>query len=265
MNIELNIDDIIEELNLPRNTSDVIVKNAVDAVTLEIHRNWSLQAQKVLKSTRQDYINGIETIVSGEYSRMIRLNGKFNNMLEKGASAFDMKEGFKKSKHVKFSHRITKNGELKSSWYLTIPFRHGVPTTIGENPAFSNIMPKEIYSIIKTKRRNVGLSKDEIPSPFSIPSARQRIQIPNAPDIPQYTHKSSIYEGLTKKTGVYGKVTQNTYISFRRVGENSDENSWIHRGLTANNFLQKAISSTNIQLIAENSVDETLKNLGYGE
>lgn len=265
MNIQLNIDDLIEEFNLPSNTADVIVVNAVDAVTQEIYRNWSLQAQKELKSTRQEYINGLEAIVSNKFSRIIRLNGQFNNMIEKGASAFDMKEGFRKSKHVKFSTKIDKNGQLISSWYLTIPFRHGVPTTIGENPAFSNIMPKEIYALVKRKPSNQGLKKSEIPSPYDIPSSRAVIQIPKASDIPEYVHKSSIYQGMQKKTGVYGQVMQNTYISFRRVGEKSDENSWIHRGLKAHNFLQKAIASTDVDLIVENSIDETLNNLGYGK
>lgn len=263
MNIKLDIDDLIEEFNLPANTADVIVENAVEEVTTEIYRNWALEATQGLKSTRQGYVNGLETINNGKFARIIRLNGQFNNMLETGASAFDMKEGFRKSNKVKFSEKIDKNGKMTSSWYLTIPFRHGVPTTLGENPAFANIMPQEVYDIIKNFSAKRGLKKSEIPSPFDTPSSRAAIPMPRATDIPEYTHKSSIYEGLRKETGVYGNATQNTYVSFRRVGENSDADSWIHKGITANNFLAKAIGNVDVNLIAENSVDKSLNSLGY--
>lgn len=265
MTIDLNIDDLIDELNLPQNTADVVVGKAVDAVTVEVFRNWSLEAAKGLHSTRQDYINGLETVVTGDFSRVIKLNGKFNSMLEKGCSAFDMKLGFANSSKVKYSTKIDKNGNVTRSWYLTIPFRHGVPTTIGENPAFSGIMPQEVYDVIKPMKANVGLKRADIPNPYGTPGVRRPIVLPSAKVIPAYQHKSSIFEGMQKKTAAYGKVNQNTYVSFRRVSENSDQNSWMHKGIEAGNFLGKAISNSDISTVAENSVDKTLKSLGYGQ
>lgn len=264
MNIDLNIDELIEELNLPTNTADAIVENAVEAVTVEIFRNWSLEATAKLNSTRQGYINGLEVLDKGNFSRIIRLNGQFNNMLEKGCSAFDMKDGFRKSSKVKYTTKIGKGGVITHSWYLTIPFRHGVPTTIGDNSAFSGILPQEVYDAVKVKKSNEGLKRSEIPSPYDLPKTRRAIVVPNAKTIPAYQHKSSIYQGVSKRTGAYEKVTQNTYVSFRRVSENSDENSWMHKGLEAGNFLEKAINNTDVETIVENSIDKTLSNLGYG-
>lgn len=265
MNIELNIDSLIEELNLPTNTADAVVANAVEAVTVEVFRNWSLAASSKLKSTRQEYINGLEVLDSGNFSRVIRLNGKFNNMLEKGCSAYDMKEGFRNSSKAIMTTRVGKGGVVTHGWYLTIPFRIGVPTTIGDNSAFSGVMPQEVYDTIKVKKANVGLKREEIASPYDLPKTRRAIVLPSAKVIPAYQHKSSIYQGMMKKTGAYGKTTQNTYVSFRRVSDNSDPNSWMHRGLKAGNFLDKAISNSDIDMIVENSVDKTLSNLGYGK
>lgn len=265
MRIEVDIEDLIAEFSLPSNVADLVVANAVDAVTMEIFRNWRLEASNGLTSTRNDYINGLQIINNNLFSKTIRLNGNFNNMIEKGFAPFDMKIGFKNSPKIKYTFKTDKNGNVKTSWYLTIPFRLGVPTTIGDNSAFSGIMPDIIHDIVKKRMSGQGLRKKDIPHPFEIPKSRAAIVIPSKNiNIPEYKHKSSIYEGLQKTTAAYGKVTQNTYMTFRRVSENSDPNSWINRGRAASNFLQKAISATDIDTVSENAVDETLNNLGYG-
>lgn len=264
MVIDVNIDDLIDELSLPDNVADLIVANTVDAVTLEIYRQWRLEATNGLTSTRNDYLNGLQIINNNLFSKTIKLNGIFNNMLETGFSPFDMKEGYKKSSKVKYSTHVDKQGNITMKWYLTIPFRHGIPTTIGDNAAFSGIMPDEIYDVVKSRMSGDGLRKSEIPSPYDIPQSRAAINIPSKNiSIPEYKHKHSIYEGLQKTTAAYGKVTQNTYMSFRRVSENSDPDSWIHKGVSAYNFLQKAISATDVGTVSENAVDKTLFNLGY--
>jgi len=263
MNIDLNIDELIQEFNFPTNTADFIVEDTVERVTEEIYRNWQLQATNELKSTRNEYINNLQIISHSKFSKSIVLTGKLPNMVELGCSAFDMKEGFSKSSKVKYSVKTDKNGNVTMSWYLTIPFRHGTPGIVGENAAFSGIMPQEVYDQMKGKMHNEPLRKGEIPSPFDIPSSRKAIVLPTR-TIPEYKHKASIYQGMVKKTGVYGKTTQNTYVSFRRVSENSDANSWIHKGIQARNLMKKAIQETDIQTLAENNVDIILKNMGYG-
>ena len=265
MNIQLDIDDIIKELVLPQNVADLIVSNGVDAVTEEIYRNWRLEATNALTSTRQDYIDGLQVINNSQYSKTIKLNGVLNNMIEEGVNAFDMKEGFSKSPKAKWSPKTDKNGNVTLHWYLTVPFRHGVPTTIGDNAAFSGVMPNAVYNVIKNSPAKKGLSASAIPHPYDIPQKRDAIVIPSKNiNIPEYKHKHSIYEGLTRPTGAYGKTSQNTYVSFRRVSENSDPDSWIHSGIKAHKLLDKAIAETDIETIVENNIDETLANLGYG-
>lgn len=264
MQIDLNIDDIINEFNLPTNLADFIVTDSVDKVTVEIYRNWSFLAAKELKSTRNEYINNLQVIDTSKFAKSIVLSGELPNMIEQGCSPFDMKEGFAKSGKVKYSYKTDKNGKITSSWYLTIPFRHATPGSIGENSAFSDVMPQEVYDEMKNKSSGESLKKSEIPSPFDIPSSRKQIVLPTR-IIPEYQHKSSIYAGMVKKTAAYGSTTQNTYVTFRRVSENSDQQAWIHKGFEAKDFMNKAIDASNIQDLVENNVDAILKNLGYGQ
>ena len=264
MTIDLNIDDLIKEFNFPQNTGDFIVSDTVERITEEIYRNWQLQATNALNSTRNEYINNLQIIDNSKFSKTILLTGTLPNMLELGASPFDMKEGFKKSSKVKYTQTTDKNGNVVFSWYLTIPFRHATPGAIGENAAFADVMPQEVYDAIKGKMSDTPLKKSEIPSPFDIPSSRKQIVMPTR-TIPEYKHKSSIYEGMIKKTAAYGSTTQNTYVTFRRVSENSDPDSWIHSGIQAYNLMPKALAATDVETLAENNVDIILKNLGYGD
>lgn len=262
MKIELNIDDLINEFNLPTNTADYIVESSVEIVTQEIYRQWNLSAAKKLNSTRNIYLNGLSIVKNNPYSQTIFLTGQLPNMIEKGATAFDMKLGFEKSKKVTLTEKKDKHGNIISTgWYLTIPFRHGTPGIVGENAAFSSIMPKSVYDVAK----NAGIvKKQDLQNPHNLPQTRKQIDLPNR-KIPAYTHKSSIYEGIVKKSSAYQKVIQNTYISFRRVSNNSDQLAWWHKGIPAYNLSKEAVANTDVETIVENNVDIILNSLGYGK
>lgn len=268
MNIDINIDELISEFDLPKNTADFIVETSVAVVTHEIYRQWTLAASNKLSSTRNVYLNGLQVITNSKFSSTILLAGQLPNMIEKGTTPFDMKMGFMKSPKAKQVTRSTGRGKNKittTGWYLTIPFRHGTPGIVGDNAAFSGIMPDEIYDIAKGLENNKSIKKADIPSPYDVPQSRKQIDLPNGKNIPEYTHKSSIYEGIQKKSAAYEKVIQNTYISFRRVSDQSDPYSWYHKGFPAYNLLQEALNNTDVETIVENRVDDILSKLGYGK
>jgi hypothetical protein len=261
MKIDLNIDELIEEFNLPKNTADFMVESSVDLVTQEIYRQWALSASKKLHSTRNLYLNGLNIIRNSQFSQTIMLSGVMPNLIENGASPFDMKIGFAKSNKIVHTQKKDNKGNVISTgWYLTIPFRQGTTGIVGENAAFANIMPQQVYDIA---RKEGIVRKSAIPSPYDIPKTRKQINLPNRV-IPAYTHKSSIYEGIVKKSSAYQKVIQNTYVSFRRVSSSSDTNSWWNKGWPAYNLLKDALGNTDIQTIVDNNIDATLKSLGYG-
>lgn len=252
--IVIDLSGLEAQFNLPYKTVDVIVEAAVTNVRNEIYLNWIQQAKLKLNSTRTDYTNSLLLLDKGRFTKSIVLVGKFNNMLEQGATAWDMKNGFAQSSKRKFS----KDGK----WYITIPFRIGAPGTIGENSAFSGVMPDDIHSLLLNRAAGSGLKKSELPSPYDNTKTRARINATkNSVGYASYTHKTPIYQGLQKLTGAYANTTQNTYGSFRRAGENSDPNSWIHKSIKAYNLADAAIKNTDVDKLANNTAMAILNDI----
>ena len=263
--ITIDLSGLKGQFGIDDKTLDQLTETCVKAVTAAIYANWEALAKKKLKSTREEYIQNIIHVDKGRFNKQIILTGVVPNMVEQGASAFDIKEGFRKSKKVRYTIPVygKKGNMLRSggAWYLTIPFRIGVPGTLGQ-AGFTGQMPQEVYDIMRKRGNRIALRADEIPAPYNIPQSRAAIQAtPQNPYYAQYTHKSSIYEGLTKRTAQYGKTTQNTYGTFRRAGANSDPLSWIHKGISAYRLADEAVKITDVDTIVENEVTTFLDTI----
>lgn len=260
--IEIDLSGLKKQFGLSSANVNLLTEICVNEVTAAIYANWVAEAKKNLKSTLPEYLQNLHKIDKGRFAKQIVLTGVLPLMVERGASAFDMKEGFKKSTKVKFTVPVyNKKGVLlkQASWYLTVPFRIGVPGTIGQ-AGFTGDMPQEIYDLVLNQSSGEQLPASSIPSPYDIPKSRAEITVPQSASVlfAEYQHKNSIYDGLGKRTGVYANSTQNTYGTFRRVGENSDPLSWIHRGIQAHNLSEKAVQDTDVETIVNN---ETLRYL----
>lgn len=269
MNINVDLSDVVQEFKLIESNADIITQNVIDAVSAEIYRQWQNAARQSLNSTRNGYINGLQWYQEGYLRNAIVLNGTFNNMLEDGFGAYDMKQVFQQSGKVKNVKR--KDGS--TGWYLTIPFRQATPGAIGENVAFSGVLPDEIYreaKKLKAGRSTFGGKKSggarlsvPISSKYSIPKSRRAFSdAKTQQQYPEYKHKSGPYEGLTRTSETYGRTSQSTYTTFRRASDRSDPQSWIHRGITAYNLSQKALESTDIETVKNNAIDSTLTSFG---
>lgn len=263
--ITIDLSGLKGQFGIDDKTLDQLTETCVKAVTAAIYANWEALAKKKLKSTREEYIQNIIHVDKGRFNKQIILTGVVPNMVEQGASAFDIKEGFRKSPKVRYTIPVygKKGNMLRSGgdWYLTIPFRIGVPGTLGQ-AGFTGQMPQEVYDIMRKRGNRIALRADEIPAPYNIPQSRAAIQAtPQNPYYAQYTHKSSIYEGLTKRTAQYGKTTQNTYGTFRRAGANSDPLSWIHKGISAYRLADEAVKITDVDTIIENEVTTFLDTI----
>ena len=175
-----------------------------------------------------------------------------------------MKLGFLKSAKVK---------QGSSGPYLTIPRRFATPGALGESPVFSEVLPEEIYAIVRQKQsatstlggsvnKGAGLKLTEIPEQFGIPEIRQRI-VTKSKIWEAYQNKASKYEGLQRVEKTYENVTQGQYISFRRVSSNTDPDAWIFPGLSPRHFAEKALDSLNIPSIVDQKVDHFLTKLGF--
>lgn len=263
--IVIDLSGLKAQFGLAANHIDSLTEVCVQAVTTAIYSNWQAMAKKELHSTLPEYLQNLHIVDKGRFAKQIILTGILPVMVESGADAFDMKRGFENSKYVRKTVPVydSKGGVVRpgGDWYLTIPFRHGTPGIVGQ-AGFANEMPQEIYDIMVRRARGVALHKSEIPQPYDIPRSRAAILDENGRVLfAEYKHKSSIFEGLTKRSAAYNKVIQNTYGTFRRVGENSDPDSWIHKGIKAYNLAEKAVKKTDVDTIVENEVLMYLDNI----
>lgn len=261
--IRVDLQGLKAQLEISDEEIDQLTQTSVDAVSAEVYANWEAAAKQRLKSTLPEYLQNLNLIDKGRFNKSIVLSGVLPNMLEQGATAFDMKEGFKKSEKVRYTIPVyNRKGEMISpggDWYLTIPFRIGTPGALGQ-AGFSAVMPQEVYDVIRRKPAGNPLKRAEIPEPYDIPSVRPAIYSPtnSNPVYSEYVHKSSIFEGMTKRTAPYAKTTQNTYGTFRRAGANSDPLSWIHKGIQAYNLADEAIKNTDVETTVGNLVTDYL-------
>lgn len=263
--IIIDLSGLEQQFNLAADNISKLTEICVQAVTTAIYTNWQAIARKRLKSSLPEYLQNLHVVDRGRFAKQIILTGILPTMIESGADAFDMKEGFKNSKYVRYTVPVynAKGGMIHAGgdWYLTVPFRHGTPGIVGQ-AGFANEMPQEIYDLMVHRPSGKPLSKSEIPEPYDVPRSRAAILDKNGKTLfAEYQHKSSIYEGLTKRSAAYNKVVQNTYGTFRRAGANSDPNSWIHRGIRAYKLAEEAIRQTDVDTIVENQVLEYLDNM----
>lgn len=263
--VEIDLSGLQAQFGLAASEIDTLTETCVNEVTAAIYANWEALAKKRLNSTLPEYVQNLIKVDKGRFAKQIVLTGVLPNMIEQGVPAFDIKEGFKKSKKVKYTIPVYNKKGMQVSkggdWYLTIPFRIGVPGTLGQ-AGFTSEMPQEVYNVMRKRASGRGLTATEIPSPYDVPLSREAIVNEKEGILfDTYKHKNSIYEGLSKRTAQYAKTTQNTYGTFRRAGEKSDPLSWIHTGIKAYNLAEEAVEKTDVNTIVENEVLDYLETI----
>jgi hypothetical protein len=216
---------LAEEFSLAASQVDDLRELAVTTITQEYAREWENQANQHLGSTREMYKRAIQTESRGRFTGVAYLDPVewIANAIEMGADSFDMKIGFLQSNKVKY----TKSGDPM----LTIPFRFGVSTSLGESQAFASVMPTVIHETTKALAGR-QLKLGQIPEQYHIPKSQAlRKRITDVSSLPK-NKRTSIYEGMQKTTG--------GYVNFRRVSVNSDPDAFIHPGFSEKNLAQKA-------------------------
>lgn len=207
------------KISIPKGFSDVLASQLETAAQMSVSSAlmatksfWEQQAQQRLTTTRADYILGLNADNSVEFpdsfTGVLTLRGKLPNMLESGFPPFDMKTGFMKGQRAKRK----KDG----GWYITIPFRHRTPNTVG-SAVGGKAMPDDIYSQAKILTAGQRLRGTEQNYPPRVSWTG-------------YQHKSGIYENMVRVRKQYDKAIQSQYFTFRRASDKSDPNAWWHPG-----------------------------------
>lgn len=262
--IEINSDDLLSQYSMSKSEVEDVIDFAIKSIAAKFYERWVEEAQLSLHSTRSRYIQNLHLLDEGRLTGTILLDytkDPLIQMIEEGASAFDMKEGFEKSDKVKHN----KSG----GWYLTIPFKMGAPNTIGDALGSVTNLPQAVYNVLKKKEtspitgKSEGLKNSEIPEQYRAPKTRAKIEIPKSQAFEEYKHKSSIYKGAFKQKDI--TTGQTSYGSFRRVGENSDKNAFIHPGMEEANLAQKALDrlDQSMEIELTRAVNSALQNFGF--
>jgi hypothetical protein len=249
-------------------------KQAVRAATTDlIQRTWLQYAQgaTVHFSGGTFKVNSI----TGAYVRSIQDGVRFpddltgevfttsphGSIIEKGIKPFDQKRALLNSPKAKRN----KDGGR----YITVPFRHGTPNTVGLTP-----MPANVHAIAQNlgfSRRNGLLKSMWTQQRYSWggklgKSAQgQRSQIGGArqENGRGYTWKTGMYSGMVRM----GRPGQTQYMTFRRVSDNSDPRSWQHPGVKPRPIREAVVENTRedvLQLI-RSGFEMDLYFMGLGE
>ncbi len=249
MDIFVDTKALSEEFPMTQAEADQLVDYVVKSVAGSFALTWEEIAVRELTSSRQQYVRGLLTKDEGSGAAAVMLVGWLPNAIENGIGAFDMKEGILSGPKAK----IGKNGNR----YNTIPFYMGTPTALEEN-FNGGIMPKEIYKQMKNRDVNTPLRQEEIKAPYNERKVHEVQTGPQQWEV--YQHKTSIYDGLQKKTDAV--TGQNSYMTFRRVSDNSDPSSWYHPGIQARHFVERALGELNKEVEIGSAIDEWLIKSG---
>lgn len=251
MTVDLFIDTkaLSEQYPMTQQQADALIDYVVKSVAASYAASWEELAVRELRISREQYVKSFIVKDEGNGVASVMLAGKLANMIEEGTPAFDMKPGFLNGPKSK----TAKDG----SKYNTIPFYMGTPTALEEN-FNGGLMPKQIYEEMRNREVNKPLTIAEIAKPFDEKQTHRVEMKPKQFEV--YEHKNSIYEGLVKKQDSVTK--QNTYMTFRRVSENSNPSAWIHPGLPPKHFADRALSELNKEVEIGRAIDTWLVNQG---
>lgn len=240
------------EFDVSLNEVKAIFKGVISDAAVIFLDNLEVLVNTELSSTRKLYINSIILDDSDE-EIVIKLSEEnlLVKSIEKGTPAYDMKPGLLNGPNAKVNEKGVR--------YNTVPFSFKTP---GSRTG-SNVLPNKVYRDVLKKELNPitnktkPLAQSEIKEPFNAIRVRKEITTNNTV-YPEYTHKASIYAGLTR---IVDDNARGKYYTWRRVSDNSDSNAFIHPGFEPKNFFERALEQIDLQKVAEDSLNNKMNLL----
>lgn len=184
--------------------------------------------QNVLKLYSDSIIRGEQLNLpnTGYFRGQVLATKQIAVDLEYGKGPWDMKPMLLHGPKA----RVGKNGKR----YNIIPFRHALPTS--KAAVAGQPMSKDIYKAAKALKPSL---QGTIKTKWGGRLTGTEVKHPASSNpTTGYKHKTGIYEGMVKVQKAYTKATQSKYLTFRRVSEDSDPNSWWHPGYHASHISQ---------------------------
>lgn len=252
--INIDISSLIEEFSLDENQTLMIGTTIIDRVAQEYSYRWKNLIDKELKSSRNEYLRGIFIERVNPTEIIFGLSNRESSLplsIEEGHGPWNEKPFLLGSLKAK----RTKDGKP----FLTVPFRHATPQAIAEAGIFSSIMPQDVYQLAKNSP--MPLKRSQLPESQQIPGVRKEINIPGL-KVSEYIHKAAKYEGLVRvEASSSENENRGQYMTFRRVSDKSDPNSWFNGGIIAKRLMDRALEIAQIDRVADMAIDETLERI----
>lgn len=249
--IQIDISEILMTYQSVAESKNEFAAFLVDKMVDTVQFEWENQIKGSLHSTREEYRKAIYVERPDDHNAIIGLSATESQlalMIEEGCSPFDIKSGMEKSdkKHTK----------ADGGWYITIPFRFATSEALAESAVFSNRMPLSVQNAVLNQptnpitNRTVPLTDAIVPTPYDAIKSNKTTG---------YVHKSSIYEGLHRRdVSSTKKENRGGYMSFRRISDKSDPDSWIHSGFEAKKLMDRAVKESNLDSVISQAIDEFL-------
>ena len=218
-----------EQLGKDLDNLSISLENELNQAVLDLantaYAHIVANAQKNLKSTRQDYLRNLSFTDLGNNSYLISLEGTGPNAVEEGYGSFDMKPGLLGSKKISANGEPWVKTNKDGKKYAHVPFSHH-PTAKGSDPLIKSIQQLTAKNKQGSIQKLTKIFEDEFGKPISgkVAVAKSDISILN--NMTKFQHVSE-----------KGKVSS-LYMTFRTVSENSD--GWIHPGHEGMHFFQEA-------------------------
>lgn len=201
----------------------------------------SLAGEK-LRSSRMDYLQGIQPLAVDEDGVALVLAGALPLMVEHGWDERSLHETLLHNPAARGKVRETADGKR----YRFIPFRHKTPGTThqggqpmgsqyGPAGALSKARPKNVVADTASLGKRIHKAAKKLKAGQSLPSGL-------APKL-RDDHSTDIFSGMRvnlqsvqKRGGAPGQVGfQRTYVTFRTISD-AQPDKWHHPGIAARNF-----------------------------
>ena len=210
-----------------------------------------------MKRPSGGYAAGITIERPGPFKREVVNTSRTAEFLEYGTPEIDMKK-----KHTQGPRsRVSQKGDP----YLIVPFRWGTPKTVG----FRNVMPVDIYPIVKKFKKMRTLVDADSPDADKTPNAKGDMvgraqyntgysrlnmeQIIGADDGEVSINQMFNMNGMVRTTDTTGKDRSGGYLTFRVISAASPPGSWIKPAMPARHVTDGLIRT------AQETVDDMLE------
>ena len=194
---------------------------------------WIQLAGKRFKTTRQDYISGLQPIAFSPGQAVITLLGVLPNILEQGQEGMDLYKTLLGPNvplvplGERGKHPAADGGE-----YRAIPFRHSVPGASGAvaqpmGRVAANLRDTEAGKKIQELARDVYRAAKKLePSrtdPYNVSQWGDRLDASKL-GVPKLDerHATNIYQGMVKQQKFYRSTVQSSYMTFRMIATGPD-------------------------------------------